>query len=767
MSHGAEFGAGLSVATGFIVPDENIVDQRRSQSEKVRRRRSGRQSSTGGPAASHDALNRRSSNRSNTQRSINSSSLARSREALELVFKDLSYSVPVTKASEPHQKGAQKQLLTSLSGVFRPGRLTAIMGSSGAGKTTLLSVLAGNIRKGVVEGTIMVNGEQYSTRMLKEICGFVFQDDILLPHMKVREAIAMSALLRLPKSVDAMERRSRVDDIIELLGLEQAQDTIVGSAMRKGISGGERKRTAIAMEMVINPAMLFLDEPTTGLDTFTAYSVILSLSNLAKQNRTVVATIHQPSTEIFNLFDDLLILSRGRIAYLGPTKDVVDYFGRNGFPCSTYVNPSDHLFMNVLREFGSIDVEEEPEEDALHSGVAPRNASPTGEQSSGAAAPPGASSAGGGTRRDPPRQAAMPEMAVQIGDGSTSHLLPHDHSSSATPIEEGPNRSSETRRQEQCNERIETLLRAWEESAENNIVKIKVANPIMVGVLNSVLRRMAPFSVQFRFLLVRAFKSLIRNHMLIATRLFQAIFLGLIIGLTYLDTNQYSVRVQIQDKSGALFFIATNTFFAAATQVLGIFSEEKQVFYREFNGGYYCLSAYYISKTLVEIPGQIIGPFVLVLIAYYMIGLNPPFSDCLLIATLAAASSLCGNMYGVVVASFIDDLTICLTVTPLIVLPLILVSGIFVAELPVFLNWIKYISPIYYAFSGFLRTEFTRPFPNCDDTVERCDGGYVYEVLNYTATFPAGVDLAFLAAIYAILWVVGFLALYYGARRKG
>lgn len=143
-----------------------------------------------------------------------------------------------------------KEILRSISGLFRPGRLTAVMGASGAGKTTLLSVLAGNVEGGSIKGHIQVNGEDFSeVGKMQKISGFVFQDDILLPTMKVKEAIEMSALLRLPKDVTAEERQRRVNDIIRLLHLKRAAKTSVGDPRSKGISGGERKRTSTLLSI--------------------------------------------------------------------------------------------------------------------------------------------------------------------------------------------------------------------------------------------------------------------------------------------------------------------------------------------------------------------------------------------------------------------------------------------------------------------------------------------------------------------------------------
>jgi ABC-type multidrug transport system ATPase subunit len=664
---------------------------------------------------------------------------------LELAFRNLDYTVTLDKRAQKREGAKEKKILSGLTGRFQAGRLTAVMGSSGAGKTTLLSILAGTTKGGTISGDIQVNGEPYTGRGLKEISGFVFQDDVLLPTMTVKEAIHMSALLRTPKSVDRDERNRRISDIIDILHLDHAKDTQVGSPLQKGISGGERKRTAIGMEMVVNPPMLFLDEPTTGLDTFTAFTVILSLQRLARMGRTVVATIHQPSTEIFNLFDDLLIMSRGRVSYFGPADKVIEYFDRQGYPCPQYSNPADYIFMEVLREFGSVAEDEDVEEEE-HDAV--QEMQQIDDASTSLQVP------------IVPTSARSAESELQAaGTGQTEATRPRPRPPPSPPV-------SQKTPQEICDERIEGLLSAWLASAEYDKMSKQCDNPEVKGVALSSLRKKAPFWTQFKYLFARAGKNFIRNRMLLATRLFQAIFLGVIIGLVFLDANQYSVEIQIRNKAGALYFIAVNNFFSASTQILSIFGVEKPVFYREYLGGYYSVAAYYISKTIIEIPGQIIGPYLMVIICYYMIGLNPPFSDYLLVATLAAFSALCGNTYGTLIVACVDDLGIALTIAPLCILPLLVVSGIFVAALPVYINWLKYISPIYYAFSGMIQTEFSRTFPNCDPTAEVCNGSRAIEELNFAATFPPGVDIVFLATIFAVLWVLGFIALYIGAKRK-
>ena len=158
----------------------------------------------------------------------------------------------------------------------------------------------------------------------------------------------MSALLRLPETISNEEKENKVNEMISLLHLENCKDTIVGDSLSKGISGGERKRLSVGLEMITNPSIIFLDEPTSGLDTYSAYSLMNNLKYLTNTGRTVISTIHQPSSDILRLFDDIIILNKGKIIYLGEVNNLVNYFSSIGYQCPEYTNPSDYIFMNIL-----------------------------------------------------------------------------------------------------------------------------------------------------------------------------------------------------------------------------------------------------------------------------------------------------------------------------------------------------------------------------------------------------------------------------------
>ena len=174
------------------------------------------------------------------------------------------------------------------------------------------------------------------------------QDDKLFEMMTPRELLSFSASLRLPRETTKEEKKKAVDSVIERLGLPACADTRVGGALARGLSGGERKRTSIGYELITNPSLLFLDEPTSGLDSFSALSLLECLKDLAKDGHTIICTIHQPSSEIFDMFDKLILLAKGKCVYAGKSNASIEHFSNLGYPCPTYSNPSDH-FMKILQ----------------------------------------------------------------------------------------------------------------------------------------------------------------------------------------------------------------------------------------------------------------------------------------------------------------------------------------------------------------------------------------------------------------------------------
>ncbi|KAB2008036.1 hypothetical protein ES319_D10G071200v1 [Gossypium barbadense] len=223
------------------------------------------------------------------------------------------------------------QLLREATGAFRPGILTALMGVSGAGKTTLMDVLAGRKTGGYIEGDVRISGFPKRQETFARVSGYCEQTDIHAPQITVRESLIFSAFLRLPKEINNKEKMTFVDQVMKLVELDNLKDGLVGLPGVTGLSTEQRKRLTIAVELVANPSIIFMDEPTSGLDARAAAIVMRTVRNTVDTGRTVVCTIHQPSIDIFEAFDELLLMKRGgRVIYFGRlgqnSQKIIQYF---------------------------------------------------------------------------------------------------------------------------------------------------------------------------------------------------------------------------------------------------------------------------------------------------------------------------------------------------------------------------------------------------------------------------------------------------------
>uniref|UniRef100_A0A6N2MYY0 ABC transporter domain-containing protein n=1 Tax=Salix viminalis TaxID=40686 RepID=A0A6N2MYY0_SALVM len=226
-------------------------------------------------------------------------------DPITISFQDVQYFVDTPKILRkqgfPHKR---LQLLHDITGAFRPGILTALMGVSGAGKTTLMDVLSGRKTGGIIEGQIRIGGYPKVQTTYARISGYCEQTDIHSPHITVEESVMYSAWLRLPAQIDKRTRSEFVAEVIEMIELDEIKDELVGMPGVSGISTEQRKRLTIAVELVSNPSVIFMDEPTSGLDARAAAIVMRVAKNIVNTNRTVVCTIHQPSIDVFEAFDE-------------------------------------------------------------------------------------------------------------------------------------------------------------------------------------------------------------------------------------------------------------------------------------------------------------------------------------------------------------------------------------------------------------------------------------------------------------------------------
>lgn len=260
----------------------------------------------------------------------------------------------------------QRKILNSINVVFKPGMINAIMGPSGSGKSTLLNLISGRVKSSLFtkftnKGTIYFNGYKITEVMFKNICSYVSQDDDhLLAKLTVKETFDYAAKLRL-HNLTPLQRELKVNELIRSLGLKHCENTIIGNEFIKGISGGEKRRVTMGIQLLNDPPIILLDEPTSGLDSFTSATILQILENLCIENKkTVILTIHQPRSDLFTNFGNVLLLAKGgRVGFNGSPKEMIQYFSTLGYHCPPLTNIADY-FLDLI----SFNTQNQQNEDA-------------------------------------------------------------------------------------------------------------------------------------------------------------------------------------------------------------------------------------------------------------------------------------------------------------------------------------------------------------------------------------------------------------------
>ncbi|XP_015081871.1 ABC transporter G family member 26 [Solanum pennellii] len=260
----------------------------------------------------------------------------------------------VSKVASQFENDNYKHILKGITGSISPGEILALMGPSGSGKTTLLKILGGRSHENV-KGTVTYNDIPYSPALKRRV-GFVTQDDVLFPQLTVEETLVFAAFLRLPCKMSRRQKYERVEVIIKELGLERCRHTRIGGGLVKGVSGGERKRASIGHEILVDPSLLLLDEPTSGLDSTSANRLLQVLQGLAKMGKTIITTIHQPSSRIFHMFEKILLIAEGYPVYYGKARDSMEYFSSLGFIPEIAMNPAEFLLDLATGQVNDISV---------------------------------------------------------------------------------------------------------------------------------------------------------------------------------------------------------------------------------------------------------------------------------------------------------------------------------------------------------------------------------------------------------------------------
>lgn len=643
-----------------------------------------------------------------------------------------------------------------------------ILGPSGAGKTTFLNVLSRKLRSKKVKGEITVNDHRATRHQFMHLSGFVAQDDVLMGSLTCEEALMFAARLKLPSHIPEEQQIATARSLLRNLGLEKVKDHLIGytgaasrnSGLKRGLSGGERKRVSVCFEMVSNPKILFLDEPTSGLDSFAAKAVMENLRDLAFYGRTIVATIHQPSAEIFRMFDYLLLLAEGQTVFFGPAHEAVKHFSSLGISPPPNVNPADFLLKSIhIPPKDELKIAEQQQEAQV---MLSRSRE---VQRSREGIPRPANEAELEDLEAPPAhvsglRAATHEQVQKLIDGykdSTYAATAAEKLGLAPPLK----KSKKSKKNKGDADSNGTTATPDDSAAKSKRPKLTTGVEVPKGYT-------ASYFTQFRLLTSRAFTNMFREPALLRARAAQAIAISLLAGLIWLRLKK--TQAGAADRFSSIFFVLTSAVFGALNGPTFVFPSERGVFFREKSSNMYSTGIYYLTKYLAELPSNIIFPFISTTIVYWMIGFNDHPTPWLILCGFTILLNIVGHAVGMLLTCAILDTGVVIKIQPLIVLPLMIFSGFFVNSASVrnYFVWLEAISFLKYAFRACNNAVFSlgqKLVFECPGGVCRFrDGHDVLVSLNLTG-HPIYIDALILLGITFAVHILAFISLYIHVKR--
>ncbi|CAG0880061.1 unnamed protein product [Darwinula stevensoni] len=611
-----------------------------------------------------------------------------------------------TRAVDSEEVGV-KHILKEIDGHIRCGQLTAIMGPSGAGKTCFMNVLAGYTTKGVT-GAVTVNGRARNLRKFRKLSAYITQEDHLMECLSVGESMAMAANLKLPATLSKEEKANVVAEILENLGLCECVKTRAQS-----LSGGQRKRLCIALELVNNPPIMFFDEPTSGLDSLSCEQCINLLNTLAKEGRTIICTIHQPSAKILEMFSQLILLADGRCFYAGSVKSLVPYLGEtHDLHCPPYHNPADYVLELAGVQHGMLEQLVQAtrdgkclEYDLEHNKDFFRTSSKLSRQntlmSRQNSTQPDRVRGGGEKREDIEMKARMEmgllEEKLEVEEEGDEHV-PSFAVSFFTQLRILTYRS------------LLSTIRDKNNGYNRNFIKRTIQRFLETNSTEDRHRSGRPKSVSTTANIKR---------MLMNVRIASHIGMGLLISLMFVGLGDDASRVY--NNLSAILFTKFFLMFSSMLSTILTFPLEMPVLVRETMNSWYNPITYYLAKTIIDIPFQIIFTLCYLVIVYFITSQPLSTERFLMYFAICAYVSLISQTMGLLIGAAFKIQT-AVFVGPVCSVPLFLFSGFFlsVKAMPQYYTWISYLSFMRYIYEGsmfciysFDREDLTCKQPFC------------------------------------------------------
>jgi len=565
--------------------------------------------------------------------------------------------------------GQRPAVLDDVCGFAQVGELSLTLGSSGSGKTSLLLALAGALtsNKFGLSGELSLHGSIARCGRKKQVgVALITQQDMLFSHLTVRETLDLAALFFMDNSTHA-QRTIRVKAVLRELGLTSVQNVMVGSDTKRGVSGGERKRVAIAREMISAPKIVLADEVTSGLDSFNAANVIESLHSLAQAGRIVICAIHQPRSAIFNMFDRVTVLSQGRLMFFGERRVLSSYLAAAGFPCPATFNMADHIVDVVTLD-----------------------------------------------ERTPESQSSSQARIDLLANTVSKDQILTDIESFARLDEEGEGDgddesfgggSGSPDLEESKDEHGSSPKPSFFSRISGEDTKTSTTSSGQGGDCGSVVRHYLLLVV---VLFLRAGLKNIRLWKEWLIQLTVLLMLAAIVALLFYQTDRPGASL-VQDRLGLLFFVVINQSFGPCLDTARTFQSEKGVVKAEIARGGYLMSAYFISRFLSTLPFALINATLYSTVVYFSVGFKLDAGSYFIFLGIVSILTVTSQSFGLLLSSLTSSETVATSLATPFLIIFVLAGGFYLnaQSFPKGAGWLVYTSLCYYGFTGLAINELS------------------------------------------------------------